>query len=553
MKTKKLVTALGTMIAIAILGAGVNRVSAAPTNELNPNFAVMTGMFAGEEDNKSVTVTELHPQMSNAVVISNFANAYKEDFTVEFKVTSPSEAEVAAKPDGASAGFFFRQEIAWDLYSGIYVRVEHDNVKIINDLNNANNTGTKVVTGRFATPIAYGDNVGVKVEVKNNVITVSLKDKNGAAMKLTDESNMEVDTITVTTQKAHSENYMTGFAADGTLPTFSDIVMTSGDGSKMFQAYPFDSSKPSADGFKIVSDTMTRVELTEGNEDVQSDDEDIIGAFPCIFYADYDGSEHTLNVVNEDGSVLPSNYMVSIQYRVPPTWDFVDWTPQSEVNRHGISIVVSDADGYAFARLSCAFRINTKKVTVTDVVVEEKKYDGTREVLLSGGKLEGVADGDDVSFDLGIASSASASVGNDIEVISYITLTGEDKANYEVVQPEGLKVNIIKGNGQKPSAPIILATTSNSITVKEVIGAQYRVDDKEWQDSNVINELKANKVYNVSIRMKADDNSEASEASDAIQAKTEGTNVILYVGILMAVLVVVVGIGVVLKKKKSMK
>ena len=64
-----------------------------------------------------------------------------------------------------------------------------------------------------------------------------------------------------------------------------------------------------------------------------------------------------------------------------------------------------------------------------------------------------------------------------------------------------------------PNAPTIKSKTYNSITLKENSGCEYKMDNGEWQDSNVFENLNHNATYTFYQRVKETDISYASEVS----------------------------------------
>ncbi len=67
-----------------------------------------------------------------------------------------------------------------------------------------------------------------------------------------------------------------------------------------------------------------------------------------------------------------------------------------------------------------------------------------------------------------------------------------------------------KGNQQKPS--LAVTQTATSLTVTAVQGAEYKLDDGDWQDGNVFTGLTPGSTYTVYIRMKATKTLNASES-----------------------------------------
>lgn len=87
-------------------------------------------------------------------------------------------------------------------------------------------------------------------------------------------------------------------------------------------------------------------------------------------------------------------------------------------------------------------KINPAELTIDGVQAVSRPADGTTGVELTGGTLNGVRPGDDVSFVLGTGTVADGSAGADKSVTTDIRLTGRDAGNYTLVQPTGLTVTL---------------------------------------------------------------------------------------------------------------
>lgn len=110
---------------------------------------------------------------------------------------------------------------------------------------------------------------------------------------------------------------------------------------------------------------------------------------------------------------------------------------------------VPDAGAQNYQPLTAKVKaeISPKEVTVTGLKAIDREYDGTADVALdiTGAELEGVLDGDDVTLTGGTAFVANADAGEAKAVtVTGLALDGEDKANYKLVIPTDLKVNISK-------------------------------------------------------------------------------------------------------------
>lgn len=86
--------------------------------------------------------------------------------------------------------------------------------------------------------------------------------------------------------------------------------------------------------------------------------------------------------------------------------------------------------------------ITPVELSITDVNALARNCDGTDEVQLSGGTLNGVLYNDDVSFELGTGTLADTAAGKDKPVTTKIVLTGADALNYTLKQPEDVLVTI---------------------------------------------------------------------------------------------------------------
>ncbi len=80
-----------------------------------------------------------------------------------------------------------------------------------------------------------------------------------------------------------------------------------------------------------------------------------------------------------------------------------------------------------------------------------------------------------------------------------------------------IKYTLIKANTQTPVAPIIQSQTATSVTLAPVEGYEYRVNDGEWQTSNVFEGLAAGQEYTFYQRIAGNLDTEASASSAAMR------------------------------------
>ena len=90
--------------------------------------------------------------------------------------------------------------------------------------------------------------------------------------------------------------------------------------------------------------------------------------------------------------------------------------------------------------------INQKELTVSNVVVSDKTYDGSIAANISSATLNGVIGTNDIVSLTNSAVFADANVGSGIAVTPNFTLNGVDAVKYLLTQPTGVSGNIIAGN-----------------------------------------------------------------------------------------------------------
>ena len=135
-------------------------------------------------------------------------------------------------------------------------------------------------------------------------------------------------------------------------------------------------------------------------------------------------------------------------------WAFADTVDADAVPAVGDSgeyevYFVPDAGAQNYESLTAKVKLEIapKEVNVTGLKAIDREYDGTTDVELdiTGAKLEGVLDGDKVTLTGGTAGVANADAGDAKAVtVTGLALDGADKANYKLVIPTDLTVNISK-------------------------------------------------------------------------------------------------------------
>ena len=96
------------------------------------------------------------------------------------------------------------------------------------------------------------------------------------------------------------------------------------------------------------------------------------------------------------------------------------------------------------------YTITPKIITIEDIIATNKVYNGNTTVVISGGRLIGVCEGDNLYFELPLTGEAeSPDTGTWRVAIEEIILSGKDVGNYTFTQPEygEIMVTISKETG----------------------------------------------------------------------------------------------------------
>ena len=111
-----------------------------------------------------------------------------------------------------------------------------------------------------------------------------------------------------------------------------------------------------------------------------------------------------------------------------------------------ITLTGADASNYTLTQpehTDVDVVISPKHITIEDIVIENREYDKTNIVNVSGGKLVGIEPEDDVTFALPSTGTIDDVIVGKYNVnLNEITLEGLDASNYILVQPEKETLNV---------------------------------------------------------------------------------------------------------------
>ena len=109
-------------------------------------------------------------------------------------------------------------------------------------------------------------------------------------------------------------------------------------------------------------------------------------------------------------------------------------TLPTEVGTYTITVYIDD-DNFASKQVSATFRINPKPLSITDIHVKDKAYDGVATVEITG-RTEGVLFGDEVFLEMTAETfNKDANVGDHYVTITSCVLKGLHSGNYDLEYP----------------------------------------------------------------------------------------------------------------------
>ncbi|MCR4662035.1 MAG: MBG domain-containing protein [Clostridia bacterium] len=186
-----------------------------------------------------------------------------------------------------------------------------------------------------------------------------------------------------------------------------------------------------------------------------------------------------------------------------------------DVGTYNITVYIDDSN-YSRTQVNAIFKINPKQISVTDINVKDKVYDGTSTLEITG-RLEGALFGDEIYLTMRATTYLQEkNVGKHYVTITQATITGMDSANYDLVYPEYNKTVSIYNNIVKDAKSSSYVTCDEglelgtsisfeNVSVKEnkssfwskLVGADADVIQYSIKVNNV--EVIGNRQYKVSI------------------------------------------------------
>ena len=161
----------------------------------------------------------------------------------------------------------------------------------------------------------------------------------------------------------------------------------------------------------------------------------------------YDGSTAaTVNAVLDMSGAVENDEVTLVTDGVTAAFDTKDFGKNKPVTLSGSYTLSGAAAGNYTIVLSANLKatIDKKELTVEDLLVADKYYDGTDTAIIKGTPtLRGVVGVEDVTLNNGTPHFADVAVGENIAVsFTAFSLSGADAGNYTLVQPTGITASI---------------------------------------------------------------------------------------------------------------
>ncbi len=206
---------------------------------------------------------------------------------------------------------------------------------------------------------------------------------------------------------------------------------------------------------------------------------------------EYDGTANAeVNAVLDRSRVVENDEVTLVTSGVTAAFDTKNFGTNKQVIISGkYTLEGKDAANYVLilsARLTAD--INKKELTIENLAVASKTYDGTDRASISGTPtLAGVVKGDDVALVNGMPSFTKSAAGENIAIsFTEFTLSGADKDNYTLVQPAGITASINPYISDKSEYSVNSNDWQNTdftVTAKDEWQLSYsNTADSEWVD-----------------------------------------------------------------------
>lgn len=230
----------------------------------------------------------------------------------------------------------------------------------------------------------------------------------------------------------------------------------------------------------------------------------------------YDGKDHKSDV-SVDGLTLGTDYTISCTRNEQTGDNFKD--------AGKVTVTVQGTNNYT-GTVKETFTINPADLTITNVTLEAKTYDGNKTGTVQSVTFDGLKDSDTLTSGTDYTAKAEfddPNVGNGKTATVTITLNDTTVAkNYTVTNTPFNLTGLTINKGPAPAAPTVTGSYAVSstdpnkfvYTVNTIPGAEYSKDNFAWQDSNEFDEIEPSSQITFYARIKETDNVNAGIAGN---------------------------------------
>ncbi len=213
--------------------------------------------------------------------------------------------------------------------------------------------------------------------------------------------------------------------------------------------------------FLVGADVMAEKHVS--SPQIMGSEQTVAFTYPALSATAYEFvNPHEFNVERLEDLTLTYGSSATLSQVICTTGGILEWSTTDPevafVDAQG-SLVITGAGSarltvtakataeYSASSISFALTVHPKELTLTGLSALDRAYDGTVEVSLSGGALQGILAGDEVRAVIpatGQIPSPNASESLYTVQLPTLTLTGADASNYILKQPEPITVRISK-------------------------------------------------------------------------------------------------------------
>ncbi len=175
---------------------------------------------------------------------------------------------------------------------------------------------------------------------------------------------------------------------------------------------------------------------------------------------------------------------VAVEYEYKKGTEVLQGAPTA-AGTYTVTVKVPESNADYAGSASVTLTIQKKELTISGITVADKEYDGTVNATAQGGTLNGVVNGDAVSFTITSAefNSKYVNAANSVTIVAALTGDAEVLANYTLTQPAALAAKIT------PKPVTLNVTAENKVydgKVDAKVNASFSAGDLIGDDQNSI-------------------------------------------------------------------